>query len=106
MTEVAVLSAVRTAVGTARKGALANDGTAIWYYAWALRNGRGVATDKAQAVVWYQRAVDQNIAGGIYELANMYEFGEAGPADLQKAIELYRRSADLGFGDGMRAMGN
>jgi TPR repeat protein len=59
--------------------------------------GLGVAKDQAKAVALYQKSAEQDNAGAINNLGWAYERGIGGlPKDINKANELYLKSADLG----------
>ena len=45
---------------------------------------------------WYSKAAEKNHAAACNNLANMYERGEGCQKDIYKALELYKKSSDLG----------
>ena len=59
--------------------------------------GTGVAQDRAQAVIWYQRAADQNYAPAENELGNLYLLGGGVSANAQQAVIWWEKAADQGF---------
>lgn len=63
---------------------------------WFYENGRGVAQDDAQAVVWIRKAADQGLADAQYVLGKRYEHGRGVPLDDAQAIALYRKAAIQG----------
>ena len=54
--------------------------------------------------MYYERSAATNNAIGLYCLAGMYENGQGVEADIDKAIELYRQSADLDNRDAKTAL--
>lgn len=48
-------------------------------------NGEGVATDKNQAMAWYQQSANQGYAKAQYNLGTMYRLGEGVAKDDAKA---------------------
>jgi TPR repeat protein len=64
---------------------------------WKLRNGNGVATNHAQAVLWYEKAAFQQNGAALWNLALLYDSGNGVPLDKVKAYYLYRQSADAGY---------
>ena len=55
--------------------------------------GRGTATDDAEAARWYQAAADRGVARAQRNLARMYETGRGVPQDDARALALYREAA-------------
>ncbi len=45
---------------------------------------------------WYSKAAENSHAAACNSLANMYERGEGCTKDINKALELYKKSSDLG----------
>lgn len=50
-----------------------------------------------RCVFWFTKACDQNQAEACNNLANFYEKGEGCERDINKALELFKKSADLGY---------
>ncbi len=50
---------------------------------------QGVGEDKAEAVRWYQKAVEQGNRDAMLLLSYAYHHGEGVPPDLDRAEELY-----------------
>ncbi|MGX5667832.1 peptidoglycan-binding protein [Rhizobium daejeonense] len=64
-------------------------------------DGRGVASDFAEAAKWYQLAADRGFAPAQYRLANLYEKGTGVPRDIAAAKRLYQQAADAGNASAM-----
>ncbi|WP_414832114.1 peptidoglycan-binding protein [Afifella sp. YEN Y35] len=58
--------------------------------------GRGVASDQATAVSWYERAARGGLAPAQYRLGSIYEKGRGVPKDIDKALSWYGKAADAG----------
>jgi uncharacterized protein len=52
--------------------------------------------NKAEAVRLYELAIDRNNVDAMFNMAKMYEHGDAVQADKPRALELYRKAAALG----------
>lgn len=65
---------------------------------WMYANGLGgLKEDNVEAVKWYQKAADQELAHALNNLGMMYSGSEM--------IKLFQRAADLGFADAQKQMG-
>ncbi len=69
----------------------------------AVRRGRGIGQDYAQAAYWYRRSADGGDSDAMCNLGWLYEAGQGVEQSWEKAAEWYLRSAEAGSG---RAMGN
>ena len=58
--------------------------------------GLGVSQDSQAALKWFKSAALTNRVA-LYNLAEMYWFGDGVEKDVQRAADLFRRSADSGF---------
>ncbi|HEY1201960.1 MAG TPA: tetratricopeptide repeat protein [Niastella sp.] len=56
----------------------------------------------AKCIYWYTKASVQNHAAACNNLATFYESGEGCEKDVEKALALYKRSADLGYSPGKK----
>ncbi len=76
----------------------ANNGNyhAQFFLAKRLQKGEGVAKNAQQAVYWYTRAAEQNIAPAQLNLGIMYLRGEGVKADMQKGRAWLEKAAHLG----------
>ena len=61
--------------------------------------GFGMEKDYSEAVKWFRIAAGAYHAAATYWLGVCYEFGRGVPQDSAEAVECYRESADLGYGD-------
>lgn len=73
-------------------------------------DGRGVVKDVDEAVHWCKKSAEQNDAGALFLLAELYESGTGVQQDLHEAISLYSRLqgddvAGLTYGMGQAAEG-
>jgi TPR repeat protein len=53
-----------------------------------------------KCVYWYSKACEGNVAEAYNSLANNHEKGEGCNQDIKKALELYKKAADLGSVNG------
>lgn len=63
--------------------------------------GDGVAQDHGKAVLYYQKAADQDLACAKTNLGYMYDLGLGVAEDNEKAISLYTEAAEAGDPRGM-----
>lgn len=76
-----------------RNNPLAQYGLAICYY-----RGLGTETDFDLAIKYLNKSAEQNYAVAITDLGNIYLHGAINiPQDYNRAMELYKKAADLGF---------
>jgi len=61
--------------------------------------------DPARAAAFLEKAADSGDPEAMFELARMYERGIGVEQDVDKALELFRRSADEGFADAINDLG-
>ena len=79
------------------KGALAGDAYCQYMAGVRLENGaEGVAQDYFKAYYWYTRSAEQDCARAYYYLGCMYKNGNGVPKDLNKALEYFKKGAELG----------
>ena len=69
---------------------------AQFFLAKRLQKGEGVAKNPAQAVYWYTRAAEKNIAPAQLNLGIMYLRGEGVKADMATGRAWLERAANLG----------
>ncbi|MDE1163352.1 MAG: tetratricopeptide repeat protein [Acidobacteriaceae bacterium] len=79
-----------------RRAAEAGLDWGMYNLATALILGRGVKEDKTAGYIWLQKAAELNHAKSITLLAGFYEDGWVVEQNTRKAIELYKKSAELG----------
>lgn len=86
-----------------RLAAQKGDPSAEFEVAARFAEGRGVAQDFKQAMVWYSRAAQRGFAPAQYRLGTLYERGISTTADLARAKVWYGRAAQQGH---VKAMHN
>jgi len=86
-----------------RLAAQKGDPSAEFEVAARFAEGRGIAQDFKQAMVWYQRAAQRGFAPAQYRLGTLYERGIGTKADLARAKVWYGRAAEQGH---VKAMHN
>ncbi len=77
-----------------KKAALIFDLSEDDYYPDCYRDGQGVAKDAAEAVNWFQKAADQNLAIAQYNLGVCYGAGQGVAKDDFEAVKWYRKAAE------------
>ncbi len=60
--------------------------------------GRGVAKDYAMAAKYYGQSADLNDAGAQNMLARLYQHGQGVPRNIDRAVDLFIKSAKNGYG--------
>ncbi len=55
------------------------------------------ADDYAKAAVYLEKAAEGNMGSAIYRLGVMYETGQGVPRNLERAVELYHKAAEMGI---------
>lgn len=65
---------------------------------WMYRDGRGVAQDNAQALMWLRKAADRGdgYAQAQNDLGSMYYLGQGVAQDYAQAVAWYRKAAEQG----------
>jgi uncharacterized protein len=76
-----------------RELAQAGDAEAQFALAQLLDLGSGPAQNREEAIIWLQKAADQDLAAACFTLGLKYEFGAILKKDLQQAAAWYRRAA-------------
>ncbi len=69
-----------------------------------VRDGLGVSTDYAQALVFYRKAADQGDANGQESIGFMYEGGLGVTKDIPTAVAWYKMAAAQGQPDSQIAL--
>ncbi len=72
---------------------------------WAYREGRGVAQSFEQAATWFEKAANRGSAAARYDLAVLFLYGLAGPANQNKARGLLYLAADDKYAPALRLLG-
>jgi localization factor PodJL len=83
------------------KAATEGDALALFEIGARYTEGRGVATDLAEAARWYELSAARGFAPAEYRLANLYEKGQGVERDLPRARELYEIAANKGNASAM-----
>jgi hypothetical protein len=95
------------ALAYAQKGAARGNVQSETMVGWLLYNSKNITKDEERAFGWYLRAADHGDPWAAYDAGLMYESGYAGKAgDMSKAVDYYRRAADLGVAPAGNALGN
>lgn len=55
-----------------------------------------------KCIYWYTKSCMQDHAAACNNLASFFETGDGGEKDLNKALMLYKKSGDLGYGIGAK----
>jgi localization factor PodJL len=79
-----------------RAAADAGDPAAAYEIGLRYFEGRGVTTSAEQAVKWFERAAQAEIAPAQFRLGSMYEKGQGVKKDLDAARKLYLSASDKG----------
>ena len=82
-----------------RKMAAARQGDPEAQYdvAYRYEKGRGVDEDEEEALAWYRKAADQDLAKAQYKLGMCYLKGKGTDPDRQQAREWLRKAAEKGY---------
>ena len=67
--------------------------------------GNGVQQDYAQAVLWYRKAAEQNLAIAQYRLGVLYANGVGVPLDKSQAAAWFQKAADQGYAYAQELLG-
>jgi class 3 adenylate cyclase/tetratricopeptide (TPR) repeat protein len=69
-----------------------------------LKGGPGIKPDDREAFAWFRLAAEQGDRDGQFYLGNMYRYGRGQAADLNQAVEWYRKAASQGHEGAARAL--
>jgi TPR repeat protein len=67
-------------------------------------NGLGVSQDYLKAVEWYEKAEQEEHPAALYDLGICYYYGRGVAKNRDRAIGLWRQSAEQGFEDAVKAL--
>ena len=84
-----------------RNAAEGGDARALYEIGMRYTDGRGVASDYAQAAKWYALSAERGFAPAQYRLGNFNEKGLGMPRDAAKATKLYEQAAIQGNASAM-----
>ncbi|KAI9246878.1 hypothetical protein BDA99DRAFT_543066 [Phascolomyces articulosus] len=78
----------------------------FYYLGDCFQHGRGTPINLTQALLWFQRAVDEDQSvDALVQLAGIYDRGLGVPMDKTRAFELYRRAAEHQHPEGQHQLG-
>lgn len=69
-------------------------------------NGLGVQQDDDEAVKWFRKSAEQEIAEAQYNLGVMYDHGRGVVQSYREAVRWYRKSAEQGFASAQYNLGS
>ena len=84
-----------------REAATAGDAKALFEVASRYAEGRGLASDMAQAAKWYEKSAELGFAPAQYRIGNLYEKGIGVTRDLAASRTWYQRAAETGNASAM-----
>ncbi|MDR0252511.1 MAG: peptidoglycan-binding protein [Brucellaceae bacterium] len=84
-----------------RNAAESGDARALYEIGMRYTDGRGVASDYAEAAKWYALSAERGFAPAQYRLGNFSEKGLGMPRDAAKATKLYEQAAVQGNASAM-----
>jgi uncharacterized protein len=99
-----VQQAEAIATGPAKDG-FTNDGFAENLIGNFYYNGYGVPKDIKSAISWYQKSVDHKSIWGEFNLAEALMSGTPTKGEIDRAMSLYRASAEAGLGVAQNKLG-
>jgi TPR repeat protein len=89
-----------------RAGANKGDAKAQYELARAFFSGTlGVAKDEAEAVKWFRKAAEQNVADAQYNLGVCYANGQGVTEDAAEAVKWFRKAAEQNLADAQYNLG-
>ena len=94
--KIAALPSAQT-VGTPKEQAATDDAETQFHLGTLYESGNGVPQDYAQAVLWYRKAAEQNLAIAQYRLGVLYANGVGVPLDKVQASQLFLSAARQGY---------
>jgi TPR repeat protein len=65
----------------------------------------GVAKDETEAVKWYRKAAEQNVADAQYNLGVCYAIGQGVTEDDAEAVKWFRKAAEQNYADAQYNLG-
>lgn len=88
-------ASIASSLAVWQEAAASGDAKAQYYVGETFEKGLGQEPDYPMAVMWYQRATEQNYAPAKLSLGRLYEKGLGVDKDLVKAMNLYRQASGL-----------
>src|SRR6266481_5266799 len=96
----------RKVLAEIRAGADKGDAKAQYELARAFFSGTlGVAKDEAEAVKWFRKAAEQNVADAQFSLGVCYANGQGVAKDEAEAVKWYRKAAEQNVADAQYNLG-
>ena len=96
----------RKVLAEIRAGADKGDAKARYELGRAFFSGTiGVAKDEAEAVKWYRKAAEQNVADAQYNLGVCYAIGQGVTEDDAEAVKWFRKAAEQNYADAQYNLG-
>lgn len=94
-----------TALTVWRPLAEAGDARAQFNLGIMFDQGRGVARDRENAILWWRKASEQGMARAMHNLANIYLSGEGAAPDYEEALKWLRLAAEKGLARSQYTLG-
>ena len=96
----------RKVLAEIRAGADKGDAKAQYELGRAFFSGAlGVAKDEAEAVKWFRKAAEQNVADAQYNLGVCYANGQGVPEDDAESVKWFRKAAEQNLADAQYNLG-
>ena len=96
----------RKVLAEIRAGADKGDAKARYELGRAFFSGTlGVAKDEAEAVKWFRKAAEQNVADAQYNLGVCYAIGQGVTEDDAEAVKWFRKAAEQNYADAQYNLG-
>ncbi len=96
----------RKVLAEIRAGADKGDAKAQYELGRAFFSGTlGVAKDEAEAVKWFRKAAEQNVADAQYSLGVCYANGQGVTEDDAESVKWFRKAAEQNFADAQYNLG-
>ena len=96
----------RKVLAEIRAGADKGDAKARYELGRAFFSGAlGVAKDEAEAVKWFRKAAEQNLAGAQFSLGVCYAIGQGVTKDDAEAVKWFRKAAEQNLADAQYILG-
>lgn len=89
-----------TALSEARQAADSGDARGYYLLGVIYQNGLGVAANASEAAAWYEKAAQGRVVGAFAKLAQLYLRGDGVEKNPDKALDLARKSDQMGDPEG------
>jgi TPR repeat protein len=84
-------------VETVKHAAKHGDVTGEFYLGWLLWSGHGIATNRTEAIRWFQTAAEKGLAAAQNRIGWLYHHGEGLKTNYDEALKWYRKAAQQGY---------